>query len=46
MIVAVSKAPINLYFDQTPIGRILTKFSKDLTHLENRLLFDTQSLVV
>lgn len=26
----VMNAPINLYFDVTPIGRILNKFSKDL----------------
>ena len=28
------KAPINLYFDTTPLGRILNKFSKDLNQLE------------
>ena len=27
-------APVNLYFDITPIGRILNKFSKDLNGLE------------
>ena len=34
MIMAVSKAPVNLFFDCTPIGRILNKFSKDLSTLE------------
>jgi ABC-type multidrug transport system fused ATPase/permease subunit len=34
MIKAVSKAPVNLFFDCTPIGRILNKFSKDLSTLE------------
>ena len=34
MIRAVSKAPVNLFFDCTPIGRILNKFSKDLSTLE------------
>ena len=30
MLGKVLNAPINLYFDVTPIGRILNKFSKDL----------------
>ena len=30
MIFRVMHAPINTYFDVTPIGRILNKFSKDL----------------
>lgn len=30
MIKYVFEAPINLYFDVTPIGRILNKFTKDL----------------
>jgi len=27
-------APVNLYYDVTPIGRILNKFSKDLNDTE------------
>jgi ABC-type multidrug transport system fused ATPase/permease subunit len=34
MIEKVLNAPINLYFDITPIGRILNRFSKDLTVIE------------
>ena len=30
MINSVMKAPINLFFDITPTGNILTKFSSDL----------------
>jgi len=30
MLSKVLNAPVNLYFDVTPIGRILNKFSKDL----------------
>lgn len=34
MINRVLKAPVNLYFDTTPIGRIINKFSKDLNQVE------------
>ena len=37
MIKKVLNAPINLFFDVTPIGRILNKFSKDLSVLELQL---------
>jgi hypothetical protein len=30
MIDQTLKAPINLYFDTTPTGRIMNRFSKDL----------------
>jgi len=33
MIEKVGNAPINLYFDVTPIGRVLNKFSSDLNDL-------------
>jgi len=35
MIHHVLRAPVNLYFDTTPIGRILNRFSKDLQELES-----------
>lgn len=34
MINRVLQAPVNLYFDTTPIGRIINKFSKDLNQVE------------
>jgi len=34
MIKQVLNAPVNLYFDTTPIGRILNRFSKDLSVAE------------
>lgn len=34
MLGRVMNAPINLYFDITPIGRILNRFSKDLSVIE------------
>ena len=33
-------APINLYFDSTPLGRILNRFSKDLSVIESTLVFE------
>lgn len=33
MIEKVGNAPINLYYDVTPIGRVLNKFSSDLNDL-------------
>jgi ABC-type multidrug transport system fused ATPase/permease subunit len=33
----VLRAPVNLYFDVTPIGRILNRFSKDLDHVDQPL---------
>lgn len=35
MIHRVLLAPVNLYFDTTPIGRILNKFTKDLNQVES-----------
>lgn len=36
MLRRVIKAPINLYFDVTPIGRIMNKFSRDLSSIETQ----------
>lgn len=35
MIAKIMNAPINLFFDVTPIGKILNRFSKDLDTLES-----------
>jgi hypothetical protein len=40
MIDKVFNAPINHYFDVTPIGRILNKFSKDLTGIEREFAWE------
>lgn len=37
MIQRIVHAPVNLYFDVTPIGKSLNKFSKDLNQLETEL---------
>jgi hypothetical protein len=34
MLEKVMDAPVNLYFETTPIGRIMNKFSRDLNALE------------
>lgn len=39
MIDRVLNAPINLYFDTTPIGRILNRFSKDLSGIEMWMVY-------
>lgn len=39
MINKVLNAPINLFFDVTPIGRILNRFSKDLFVIDCHLSF-------
>lgn len=39
MVKRVLNAPINLYYDVTPTGRILNKFSKDLSVIETQLMF-------
>ena len=46
MVRRVLKAPINLYFDVTPIGRILNKFSKDLSVIELQLASTIGSALV
>ena len=39
MLTRVLNAPINLYFDVTPIGRVLNRFSKDLQKVETDLSY-------
>lgn len=46
MIKYVLNAPINLYFDTTPTGRILNKFSKDLSALETMLVYQIGTFYV
>ena len=33
MITRVTNAPINLFYDVTPIGRVLNRFSSDINNL-------------
>jgi ABC-type multidrug transport system fused ATPase/permease subunit len=40
MLKKILNAPINLYFDVTPIGRILNKFSKDLAEVESEFSYN------
>jgi len=45
----VLSAPINIYFDKTPTGVILNRFSKDINLIDNeisrKLLWTTESFV-
>lgn len=45
MLRSVFEAPLNLYFDTTPIGRILNRFSKDLTLLDTQFGFTFSSTI-
>jgi len=42
---SVLNAPINLYFDKTPLSRILNIFSKDLNQLEIQMSYHMSSFV-
>lgn len=46
MIGSVLVAPVNLYFDVTPLGTILNKFSKDLPQIETQMGFYLGSMNV
>jgi len=39
MLLSVFNAPINLYFDVTPTGRVLNRFSKDMDQVDNYVFF-------
>jgi ATP-binding cassette subfamily C (CFTR/MRP) protein 1 len=46
MIDHVLKAPINLYFDTTPVGRIINRFTKDLQMVEMFFCYQVGQLYV
>ena len=40
MVDRVMKAPVNIYFDTTPLGRVLNRFSKDLSVVETTMVYE------
>jgi len=45
MLERVMQAPINLYYDITPIGRIQTRFTKDLGAVEGQFYYILQEFL-
>ena len=45
MLNKVMNAPINLFFDVTPIGKILNRFSKDISCVDTELPFFVNGLI-
>lgn len=45
MMESIIQAPVNLYFDVTPIGTILNRFSKDLNQIESNQGFLVGSIL-
>jgi ABC-type multidrug transport system fused ATPase/permease subunit len=46
MIHSVLRAPINLFFDVTPTGTIMNRFSKDLQVLDTEIAFSFGALLI
>lgn len=42
---AVTRAPVNLYYDVTPIGRLLNRLSKDIVDMDQQLAFNFGSVL-
>lgn len=46
LIAYVFRAPINLFFDVTPIGKILNRFSKDLAVIDEQIYYNLGGFII
>lgn len=46
LIAYVFRAPINLFFDITPLGKILNRFSKDMAVIDEQIYYNLGGLAI
>ena len=46
LIAYVFRAPINIFFDVTPVGKILNRFSKDMAVIDEQIYYNLGSFLI